>query len=592
MNNDWTSARTELGADGMLSIIMPAFRLSGIIGQNIRRVHDLFDGNIPYEIVVVDDGSGDGTAAAIEKAAAEFPDAVRPLLLMTNGGKGNAFRRGFAVSRGTHVLLLDADLDLLPERITDFFDIMKRDDADMVIGSKRHPDSDIDYPLMRRIASRVYYGIVKLLVGLPSTDTQTGMKLFRRDALQWSFDRMLVKRFAFDLEMLSIAYEHGYKVSEAPITMKFGDKMGALNFAAVRSVMTDTLGVFYRLKLIKYYQHVELSELSDPPPKVSVIIACPGPSSYLDEVLEGLAEQTLSPHEIIILPDEKYEATYDPKLPVRIMHTGRVRPAEKRNIGINAATGDVVAFLDDDTKPQSQWLVQACRHFSRPHVGASGGPAITPPWDPLMARLGGDVYASPLVSGNCRFRYVSERVRKVDDMPSCNLLVRTSILRKIGGFNTRYWPGEDTVLCMDVVNQGCEMIYDPFAVVFHHRRPLFGAHLRQIGRYAKHRGFFCRVFPQTSLRISYMIPSLFVLGLVLGPVACTFLPVLWWAYIGILGLYLLTVLACSWHLKIHEWLIVFMGIIATHIWYGIRFLQGLIFGRMPTEVKNFDHGGK
>ena len=647
---------------------MPAYRLAGTIADNVRRVRDLLTGEIPFEIVVVDDGSGDGTAAAIQSVADESPDLIRPLILDANAGKGNAVRRGFYFSKGTHILLLDADLDLLPEMIPGFFDVMQRDGADIVIGSKRHPDSQIDYPFMRRLASRVYYGIVKMLVGLPTTDTQTGMKLFKREALQWSFDRMLVKRFAFDLEMLSIAYEHGFKVSEAPIKMHFGDKMGALNFAAVRSVMTDTLAIFYRLRLIRYYQHVELSELSSPPPRVSVIIACPGPSTYLDEALEGLSRQTLPPYEILVLPDEAPQAeprleamhnaqctmhndsrgadgssmaagpptadepsalrqgaptspplggpaSHDNAVPnlaaqaaqprpaepavgttrtfanVRVVPTGRVRPAEKRNIGIQEATGEIIAFLDDDASPQPQWLAQACRHFSRDKVGAVGGPAITPPRDPSLAQLGGEVYESPLVSGTARFRYVSERVRKVDDIPSCNLLVRANVLREVGGFNTRYWPGEDTILCLDIVRRGHEMVYDPFAIVFHHRRPLFGPHLRQIGRYAHHRGFFCRVFPQTSLRFSYMVPSLFVLGAVLGPVICHFQPVLWPVYIGVMGFYLFITLIFAFKRRPHEWIILWFGIMSTHVWYGIRFMQGLVFGRMPKEVRAFDHGG-
>ncbi|MBQ6247058.1 MAG: glycosyltransferase, partial [Kiritimatiellae bacterium] len=277
---------------------------------------------------------------------------------------------------------------------------------------------------------------------------------------------------------------------------------------------------------------------------------------------------------------------------VRVVPTGRVRPAEKRNLGIELATGDVIAFLDDDASPQPQWLAQACRHFSREKVGAVGGPAITPPSDPFLAQIGGQVYESPLVSGTARFRYVSERLRKVDDIPSCNLLVRANVLREVGGFNTRYWPGEDTILCLDIVRRGHEMVYDPFAIVFHHRRPLFGPHLRQIGRYAHHRGFFCRVFPQTSLRFSYMVPSLFVLGVVFGPLVCHFQSILWPFYIGIMGFYLAITFVFAFKRRPHEWLILWLGIVSTHVWYGIRFMQGLVFGRMPKEVRAFDHGGE
>ena len=623
----FASARKALGAEGMLSVVMPAYKLAGSIADNVRRVRDILTGAIPFELVVVDDGSGDGTAEAVREVAAESPDVVRPVILAENGGKGNALRRGFEASRGSHILLLDADLDLAPEKLPDFFDVMVRENADIVIGSKRHPDSEIDYPPLRRLASFVYYTIVRILVGLPVTDTQTGMKLFRREALAWSLDRMLVRRFAFDLEMLAIAGEQGYKVAEAPIKMEFGDKMGALNFSAVKSVMTDTLAIFYRLRVLRYYRHVRLVSLSDPPPRVTVIIACPGPSSYLDEALEGLAAQTLPPHEIIVLPDEEMgngeretgngkretgngeRGTHipstisyplspishlpeGPRIPVRVIPTGRVRPAEKRNAGIAAATGDVVAFLDDDASPQPQWLAQACRHFTLEDVGAVGGPAVTPPNDPHMAQLGGETYASPIVSGSARFRYYPERIRDVDDIPSCNLLVRTSVLRRIGGFNTRYWPGEDTILCLDIARLGLRQVYDPFAIVHHHRRPLFLPHLRQIGRYAMHRGFFCRVFPQTSLRFSYFVPSLFVLGVVAGAAVSAAIPVLRPFYIGAITAYLAITFAFAFRKRPLDWLVLWLGIMLTHVWYGIRFIQGLLFGRMPSEVRAFDHGGE
>ena len=576
----------------LLSVVMPAFRLAPIIADNIRRVDAVLAPlGFPYEIIPVDDGSGDGTADAIRSVAEALP-SVLPVFLAANAGKGNALRQGFKASKGDFVLLLDADLDLAPEMLPRYFEIMEAAAADIVIGSKRHPESVIDYPFLRRVASRVYYGLVRFLIGLPATDTQTGMKLFRREALQWSFDRMLVKRFAFDLELLSIAYGAGFKVCEAPIKMEFGDKIGALSFASVKSVLTDTFAIFYRLKLIHYYQNVELSEISDPPPKVSVVIACPGPSTYLDEAIDGLSRQTFPPHEVLVVPDEDFARDASWPSFVRILPSGRVRPAEKRNLGIREAAGDIVAFLDDDASPQPQWLAQAVRHFSRGDVGAAGGPAITPPGDSRLAYLGGEVYASPLVSGNCRYRYVSERLRYVDDLPSCNLLVRASVLREIGGYNTRYWPGEDTILCLDVVRKNLRIVYDPFAIVVHHRRPLFLPHLRQIGRYAMHRGFFARVFPQTSLRFSYMVPSLFVLGVVLGVPAVIWLPVLKPVYFGVLAFYGLATLACSFHVRLLDWLAVWLGTVLTHLWYGARFIQGLLFGRMPREVRAFDHGGE
>jgi hypothetical protein len=199
---------------------------------------------------------------------------------------------------------------------------------------------------------------------------------------------------------------------------------------------------------------------------------------------------------------------------VSFLPTGKVRPAEKRNIGIKAAKGEIVAFIDDDAYPDAHWIEYAVRYFGDETVGAVGGPGVTPPNDPFLARIGGRVYDNLLVSGNYRYRYKAGGVRRdVDDYPSCNLFVGKSLLDSFGGYRTDFWPGEDTLLCKDIVDSGKRIVYDPWVVVCHHRRALFGPHLRQLGRYAFHRGYFVKRFPSNSLHLSYFVPSLFVLYL-------------------------------------------------------------------------------
>ena len=567
---------------------MPSYKLGGKIGGNVERVARLLDGRIRFEIVPVDDGSGDGSADELRAVAARIPQ-VKPVFLEVNGGKGAALARGFAASSGTHVLLLDGDLDLDPSFLDRFFTVMRRESAAIVIGSKRHPDSAIDYPLSRRVTSWAYYTIVRMLVGLPVTDTQTGMKLFTREALRCALERMLTKRFAFDVELLAIANEYGYKVAEAPIGMHFGIKRGCLNWTNVRTVMNDTLAVFYRLRVLRYYQHVVPHEMPADPPLVSIVVACPAPSPYLAECLAGIAALSYRNTETIVLPDEPSPDFAWPEW-ARVIPTGKIRPAEKRNMGIAAARGEIVALLDDDAAPLPEWLDHAVPYFSDETIGAVGGPAVTPPSDPPLAKASGRVYASPLVSGGCRFRYAPDRVREVDDFPSCNLLVRASTLRAMGGFRTDFWPGEDTILCSDIVNgRHQRIVYDPWAIVTHHRRPLFGPHLRQVGRYAMHRGYFVRKFPETSRRISYMVPSLFVLGVVLGAAASFIHPWIRWAYLGALALYAAATLATSFSPNPLRWAQTWLGVVATHFVYGSRFLQGLVSRRMPCEVAKFDH---
>ena len=600
VDGGWSCVREVLGED-LLSVILPVYRLGGTIEANLDAVAACLDeGGFRYELVPVDDGSGDGTAEALRRAAAKRPDVVRPVWVEKNAGKGNALKVGFRASQGAYVLLLDGDLDIAPKMLPKFFASMRANGSDVVVGSKRHPESKVQYPWHRRLASAIYFGLVRLFIGLPITDTQTGMKLFRRRLLGESLDRMLVKTYAFDLELLSIAYGRGAKISEAPVEIRFGGKFGALKPRTVRDMVMDTLAVFYRLRLLHYYAKVEVPPPLEKPPLVSVVIACPGGSWMLDECLSALETQTYRNFEVIVLPDEEVKdergKVKDDAIHLSTIPTGKVRPAEKRNIGIAAAKGDIVAFIDDDAYPDSRWLENAVKYFSEPSIGGVGGPGVTPSGDGFLAQAGGRVYANAFVSGNYRYRYVGGRVRlDVDDYPSCNLLVRIDLLRKIGGYRTDFWPGEDTLLCEAIVlGEHKRIVYDPWAIVYHHRRRLFGPHLRQLGRYGFHRGYFVKRFPATSCRPGYFVPSLFVLGVLLGG-AVFALPahpvttVLCWTYIGVTGFYALVTLLSAFSFNPFMWLFTWFGVVTSHLWYGIRFLQGLCASRAPCEYIGRDH---
>jgi len=137
-----------------LSVVLPCYRLGARIADNLRAVAALL-APIPHELVPVDDGSGDGTPAAFDEVVRELgPDRVRPVVLPENRGKGEALREGFEHARGSHVLLLDGDLDLDPSFVWRFFEIMRERKADVVIGSKLHPESRIDYPWRRSTTPR------------------------------------------------------------------------------------------------------------------------------------------------------------------------------------------------------------------------------------------------------------------------------------------------------------------------------------------------------------------------------------------------------------------------------------------------------
>ena len=253
LDEKWSLTRETVGND-RLSVVMPVYNLGGSIAGNLLATAELFEKYaVNTELVPVDDGSVDSTRGELESAAAGWKGryvSIRPVFCAGNSGKGAALRAGFEASQGAYVMLLDGDLDIHPMQTPWFFDRMVRKNADVVIGSKRHRDSDVQYPWHRRIVSWCYFTLVRIFIGLPITDTQTGMKLFRRKVLGEALERMLVKTYAFDLELLAIAHQRGAKIAEAPVVIRFGNKFGALKASTVKAMALDSLAVFYRLRVL------------------------------------------------------------------------------------------------------------------------------------------------------------------------------------------------------------------------------------------------------------------------------------------------------------------------------------------------------
>jgi len=239
---------------GKVSILMPAFNESENIDRNLREVVETFTRFADeFELILIDDGSGDDTYLYAVRAAQEFPDVVRVVRYDVNAGKGNALVAGAAYVRGEYVVFLDADMDLHPSQLPVFFEIMERENADAVVGSKWHPNSQVTYPPIRRLYSLGYFALTRLLFGLPLRDTQTGLKLFRTSLIRDVIPRVLSKRFAYDVELLAVAHRRGYRIVDAPVRLEYQRTLGRLRLNAVWHTFQDTLAVFYRLKILRYY---------------------------------------------------------------------------------------------------------------------------------------------------------------------------------------------------------------------------------------------------------------------------------------------------------------------------------------------------
>lgn len=243
---------------GKISVIMPAFNESGHIYRNILETCGVFERTRrAYEVIIVDDGSTDDTYAEARRAAAGL-DTVKVVHYALNNGKGNALKEGFAQVTGDYVVFLDSDLDIHPSQLHTLFKVMRNNRADVVIGSKHHPRSKLDYPMVRKVISRVYAMILKVLFNLPLRDTQTGLKIFNSDVLRRVFPKVLCKRFAYDLEILVNAKRLGYKVAEAPVVLNFRrpKKWGRIGPKDLYHTGMDTLAIFYRLRILRYYDSI------------------------------------------------------------------------------------------------------------------------------------------------------------------------------------------------------------------------------------------------------------------------------------------------------------------------------------------------
>lgn len=317
-------------------------------------------------------------------------------------------------------------------------------------------------------------------------------------------------------------------------------------------------------------------------PRTSIIIAVKADNPNLRECLEHCGRLTDQNFEILVLPDEPCPLPY-PK--TRVIPTGPVGPSEKRDRGCREARGSVLAILDDDAYPAPGWLSAALAALEPDDVVAVGGPAVTPPHDGPAQQASGLVYSSWMAGGPYVYRYLPRPARDVDDYPTCNLILKRNAYETIGGFDTCYWPGEDTVLCLKLTRDLKQRImYDPCVLVYHHRRALFGGHLRQVVSYALHRGYFVKKFPETSLRIGYFLPSLLAAGLFLGWLPGVLWPawfILWAAGAGayLLACALTGAASGSWSVG---WRVA-LGIAATQILYGIYFAKGLLASGLREE---------
>lgn len=238
-----------------LSVIVPIYKQEKTIKNDLINIDNVLKQiRYDYEIIAVVDGIINDHSYQIAKRI-KLPN-LKVVGYKNNHGKGYAVRFGMAKTKGDYIAFIDAGMEIDPNGISLIIEHMEWYNADIIVGSKRHPASQIDYPFDRKIISFGGHLIAKFLLGINIHDTQAGLKIFKRPVLTKVLPRLLIKRYAFDLEILSVANYLGFKrIYEAPIKLNynFTSLTHATGLKTIYNCLVDSLAVFYRLRIIHYY---------------------------------------------------------------------------------------------------------------------------------------------------------------------------------------------------------------------------------------------------------------------------------------------------------------------------------------------------
>ncbi len=238
-----------------LSIIMPAYNEEKLIYNSILTTLGIVEQFAPdVELIAVNDGSKDNTKREIQRAV-KNDSRVRMMSSDKNRGKGNAIISGVSQAEGEYIAFVDADLELNPSQLEGYLEKMIQDKKDVVIGCKFHKDSRLDYPFKRKVISMGYYIMLLVLFHLNVKDTQTGLKVFRTEAIKPVAHLIRTSGFAYDIELLVAVHRRGYSIAQMPVEVVYvrDSNTKRIGMRDVINVFNDTIAIFYRVYFKHYY---------------------------------------------------------------------------------------------------------------------------------------------------------------------------------------------------------------------------------------------------------------------------------------------------------------------------------------------------
>ena len=542
-----------------------------------------------FELLVILNGCTDNTRHVVDEVRQEFPQ-VRYKLYPEKLGKGGAIIEGFKYARGQLIVHTDADGSTSVQEIMRLIENMG--DFDVIIGSRWMSDSEVPVrqSFSRRIASRGFNILTRLILGLSFKDTQCGAKVYRHHVIRNIVYSLYTSDYAIDACILFQAQRHGYKIKEFAIhwTDQKESKVSILRHAPgmIFSIILTRIGHFFeRVRPDREEPDVDYWKEIEVRPFYTIVIPCRELDEYARDCIERCGNLRYDHYEIIVLPDKDGGAhTYSDSRHIRILPTGPVKPSIKRNVAVEAARREteIIAFIDSDAYPDQFWLENSLQYFTNENVAAIGGPNLTPQDDTVLQKAGGDIFSIPIAIGQFTLRYQARydfrKRQTVKEMPSCNLMVRKNIFTQIGGFDATLLTAEDSKLCFEIKTLGKKIIYAPDLRVYHHRRPLFLPHLRQVWTYGRDKMWVIKEDFSWD-KLYYFIPLCFVLFLIFGIILVAGKHPHAPCVVKLLIVYGMIVAVAGLMKNVKRCLLIIPGIVLSHISYGLGSLSGLMTRR-------------
>ena len=242
-----------LDLKGKLSVVMPAYNEEKLIYQNILETVETLSRFVSdFEVIVVNDGSKDRTKAEVQRAMKVCPQ-VRLSGSDKNHGKGAAVLLGVTEAKGDFIAFVDADLELHPRQLEKYLSHMLDTGCDIVIGSKLDPESELEYPFVRRVISYCYYIMLNTMFHLHVRDTQTGLKVFRASAIKPVAHLIRTSGFAYDIELLTACSRRGATIESLPVQVVYVRDSRRIHFSDGWRAFKDTWAIFNRVYVKHYY---------------------------------------------------------------------------------------------------------------------------------------------------------------------------------------------------------------------------------------------------------------------------------------------------------------------------------------------------